>query len=213
MVYSNQDKIVVHPNSIDKEASRAFKKVKFDIEELRKLINTKQDKQTNVLIEMNNMRSELKIEFREELLELQKTLSQEIDALRQEVLYYRDIMEQHRADHHKVKAIKERTQPIPQSSVVQEFSYENIPESINDKEEEKKTYKPITQSSIIQEFSYENVPESVSEEKEKNYKPTPQAQNFNVSINNSNQDNNKTYLKWITVGDKDLDSIDEVIIR
>ena len=176
MVHSSPSK-VVDPNSIDKEASRAFRKVKIDIEELRRLINTKQDKQTNVLIEMNNMKSELKIEFREELLELQKSMTQEIDALRKEVLYYRELCEQHRMDHHKIKVVEESSRAVH------------------------KVEEPT------QGFVYERV-EPQSEEVKTEYKPTPQSQNFEEV-----REHKKTYLNWITVGDKDLDSIDEVIVK
>lgn len=177
MVHSNRNKVVVDPNSIDKEASRAFRKVKIDIEELRRLVNTKQDKQTNVLVEMNNMKSELKIEFREELLELQRTMSQEIDALRKEVLYYREMCEQHRIDHHKIKIVEEKV--VQRSEpVAQEFVYDRV-------ESQREVEQTTTQ-----------------------YKPTPQARDFE-----ENTQAKKTYLKWITVGDSDLDSIDEVIVK
>jgi len=181
MVYSNRDK-VVDPNSIDKEASRAFRKVKIDIEELRRLINTKQDKQTNVLVEMNNMKSELKIEFREELLELQKSMTQEIDALRKEVLYYRELCEQHRMDHHKIKVYEERKVEPVREEPSQHFVYERV--------------EPQRE-------------EAIQQQSQSYYKPTPQSQNFEET-NNSGK---KTYLKWITVGDSDLDSIDEVIVK
>lgn len=179
MVHSSPSK-VVDPNSIDKEASRAFRKVKIDIEELRRLINTKQDKQTNVLVEMNNMKSELKIEFREELLELQKSMTQEIDALRKEVLYYRELCEQHRMDHHKIKIVEERKSELVRDEPSQHFVYERV--------------EPQREETTSQQ-NY--------------YKPTPQSQSFEET-NNSEK---KTYLKWITVGDNDLDSIDEVIVK
>lgn len=173
----------IDPNSIDKETTKAFKKVKFDIEELRRLVNTKQDKQTNVLVEMNNMKSELKIEFREELLELQKTMTQEIDALRKEVLYYRELCEQHRMEHHKVKIIEKKVEVVKEEPQ-EEFQYERV---------------------------VENKEEPVVQEKAKSYyQSTENVEQFEYNQENSSK---KTYLKWITVGDNDLDSIDEVIVR
>lgn len=172
----------IDPNSIDKETSKAFKKVKFDIEELRKLVHNKQDKQHNVLVEMNNMKSELKIEFREELLELQKSMNKEIESLRKEVLYYRDLCEKNRYDHHKVKVIEKNSQTNNSENTSNTTNYAN-----NQNEE----------------FHYKRI---VS--KEPKYQPTPQSQDFE-----SEESKNKSYLKWITVGDADLDSIDEVYVR
>lgn len=169
----------INPNSIDREASRAFKKVKYDIEELRKLVHNKQDKQHNVLVEMNNMKSELKIEFREELLELQKSMNKEIESLRKEVLYYRDLCEKNRYDHHKVKVVEKHSQTN---------NAENTTNYTNNQNEE---------------FHYKRI---VNEEPK--YQPTPKSQNFE-----DGEVKNKSYLKWITVGDADLDSIDEVYVR
>ena len=178
-----------YPKSIDKEAAKAFKKVKFDIEELRRMINNKQDKQANVFVEMNNMRSELKIEFREELLELQKAMTKEMDALRKEVLYYRDLCEQHRMDHHKVKVIERRIEKIEEEPIAQ----------------------PQEES-----FKYERVVEKAPREEapaQNQYKEVPKPQEFNEVSSDSSAERKKTYLRWITIGDSDLDSIDEVIVK
>lgn len=170
--------------SIDREASKAFKKVKYDIEELKRLVNTKQDKQHNVLSEMNKMKSELKIEFREELLELQKTMQKEVDALRKEVLYYRELCEHNRYEHHKVKVVEQQRD---------NFSTHRVTS----------TQLQDTEQSTSQEFHYKRIVQDNPE-----FKPTPQSQDFDDVTARK-----KTYLKWITIGDSDLDSIDEVYTR
>lgn len=172
----------INPNSINREASRAFKKVKYDIEGLRKLVNNKQDKQENILVEMNNMKSELRIEFKEDMLELQKTLNNEIEVLRKEVLYYRDLCEKNRYDHHKIKVVDKK------------YEYND---DVNESDINK-----ITNNSN-EEFHYKRI---VNDESK--YKPVPQSQNFE-----DEEIEKKSYLKWITIGDADLDSIDEVYVR
>ncbi|MFT4244514.1 MAG: hypothetical protein ACMXYB_03620 [Candidatus Woesearchaeota archaeon] len=180
--------------SIDKEVSRAFKKVKYDIEDLRRLVNTKQDKQDNVLLELHKTKSELRIEFKEDILELQKIMDKEISTLRKEVLYYRELCEEYRKE---VLSHKKN----------QEIEFENQ----NEIEDYKSSTSP-KESNMQRELHYKKVAANNSI-----YKPTPQPQEFDSSEINSNsdisQEHKKTYLKWITIGDSDLDSIDEVYVR
>ena len=180
--------------SVDREASKAFKKVKYDIEELKRLVQTKQDKQYNVLSEMNKMKSELKIEFREELLDLQKTMQKEVDALRKEVLYYRELCEQNRYEHHKVKVVEHhKTHAHSHISTQNTSNVHSVQQQPQNQHH----------NASNEEFHYRRI---IQEEQD--FKPTPQVEEFDETTAKK-----KTYLKWITVGDSDLDSIDEVYTR
>ena len=193
--------------SIDKEASRAFKKVKYDIEDLRRLVNTKQDKQDNVLLELHKTKSELRIEFKEDMLELQKTMDKEISTLRKEILYYRELCEQYR----KEVLSRNRIQITQHETQFETKEYENSTLSREEQNQDS--------SNLQREFHYKRVVANNPE-----FKPTPEPQEFeSIHITNNkpqdktqsvySQENKKTYLKWITVGDSDLDSIDEVYVR
>ncbi|MCH8520260.1 MAG: hypothetical protein LAT82_05905 [Nanoarchaeota archaeon] len=202
--------------SIDKEASIAFKKVKYDIEELRRLVNTKQDKQDNVLLELNKTKSELRIEFKEDMLELQKTMDKEINTLRKEVLYYRELCENYRKEViSRDNSIKEY---VHKQTVVHSSSPSNSSSNLNrTQERENMNVSDSSNSTTSQrEFHYKRI---VAQNPE--FQPTPSPQEFDSVHSDSNlvtnddldSQNRKTYLKWITVGDSDLDSIDEVYVR
>lgn len=196
--------------SIDKEASKAFKKVKYDIEELKRLVNTKQDKQDNILLELNKTKSELRIEFKEDMLEIQKTMDKEINTLRKEILYYRELCENYRRE------------VISRDNTMKEY----IVKYSNNSSENKVSSNFNTQDEINSQLHDENLNR---EEREFHYKrvvaqnpefkPTPQPQEFESTYSQSTTSkedetrNKKTYIKWITVGDSDLDSIDEVYVR
>ncbi|MFP4401891.1 MAG: hypothetical protein ACLFPL_01550 [Candidatus Nanoarchaeia archaeon] len=180
--------------SIDREASKAFKKVKRDIEDLKRTVEKKQDKQENVLTEMNKMKSELRIEFRNELLELQKTLNNELHSLRKEVLYYRELCEHRRFKDEPIRDSKNSSHTNIENSYTKTSVFEGG-EEIDE----------VAQQHSNSEFSYQSVQENRTNN---NYKPTPDSIDFEQI-----QEEKKTYLKWITVGDADLDSIDEVHIK
>ena len=206
-----------YAKSIDKEASKAFKKVKYDIEELKRLVNTKQDKQDNILLELNKTKSELRIEFKEDMLEIQRTMDKEVNTLRKEILYYRELCENYRKEVvSRDNNIKEYVNKVINNNSIISHSHiqENSRTEYSSNLENQKNSKIDENNSTSneREFHYKRI---VTENPE--FKPTPQPQEFESShINNSTtQDNSnkKTYLKWITVGDSDLDSIDEVYIR
>ena len=196
--------------SIDKEASKAFKKVKYDIEELKRLVNTKQDKQDNILLELNKTKSELRIEFKEDMLEIQKTMDKEINTLRKEILYYRELCENYRREViSKDNTMKEYIVKYSNNS-----SENKVSSNFNTQDEINSQLHDGNLNREEREFHYKRV---VAQNPE--FKPTPQPQEFestysqSTTLKEDETRNKKTYLKWITVGDSDLDSIDEVYVR
>ena len=161
MAKVNQKSITL--GSVHRDTGRAFKRVKAEMEELKNLIDAKQDKEDGALVEIGK----IKIEFKEDLLELQKAMTDEVELLRKEVLHYRELLQKHKISVKGTTLREKNTMELLERKLALQ----------------KKTMEDYKSTQVAEEFTY------------KKSKPK------------------KSFLRWITLGDSDLDLINEVRAR